>query len=90
MICYGMKRALIALLLTASPAMAQTAQADCACIGKGGTETPLGQVICLTVGGQSFLARCAMSQNVLTWRKVQDGCPAARAATGLSPPIQPL
>lgn len=70
-----MKLMLIALLMLPASAFAQTS--DCACINRNGVEVPLGQVACLTVGGQSFLARCAMSQNVLTWRKLQDGCPAA-------------
>jgi hypothetical protein len=46
----------------------------------------LGQTACLTVGGKMFTARCALSLNVLTWRKVTDGCATAHRA----PPITPV
>lgn len=75
-----MRLAAIAILaLTAAPALADPGTPDCACINRDGSETPLGQIACLTVGGESFLARCAMSQNVLTWRRVQDGCLSSEA-----------
>ena len=69
------------------PALADVAPngsaVDCACINRNGQEVPLGQIACLTVGQTSFLARCAMSQNVLTWRKIGEGCPTARTSPSI-------
>lgn len=42
-----------------------------------GLRVELDEVSCLRVGSEVFLARCDMSLNSPTWRKVQDGCPAA-------------
>ena len=76
------------VFLLAPAAMADVAPngstVDCACINRDGQEVPLGQIACLTVGQTSFLARCAMSQNVLTWRKIGDGCPTARSAPSIT------
>lgn len=82
-----MTRALMVsiLLMTALPATADTATAPCNCIASGGEKVPLGQVACLTVGGRSFLARCAMSLNLLTWRKITDGCPVSALPMSVAP-----
>ena len=73
-----MARDLLSLmLLLAAPVSAQDAGTapPCACLNRDGEKVPLGQVACLTVGGRSFLARCDMSLNLLTWRKLSEGCP---------------
>ncbi|EBA10192.1 hypothetical protein [Sagittula stellata] len=79
--CYAaeMRYALALLLSLPGLALADETPTDCACINRDGSETPLGQIACLSVGGETFLARCAMSQNVLTWRRVQDGCLSSQA-----------
>jgi hypothetical protein len=70
----------------ATPLLADTASIPCACINRDGIEVPLGQVACLTVGGESFLARCDMSLNLLTWRRIQDGCPSSALDRTMSLP----
>ena len=49
---------------------------DCFCTDSDGQRIELGQTTCLTIGSQSFTARCAMSLNNPTWRRVSDGCPS--------------
>ena len=44
------------------------------CTDATGARVELGQVICITAGCQTWMARCDMSVNVPTWRKTQDGC----------------
>ena len=80
----------IALSLAALPVSAEEAKPDCACINRNGQEVPLGEIACLTVGGKSFMARCSMSLNVLTWRRVQDadGCIVSQAPYPFSPAPQ--
>ncbi len=75
------------LLLAAAAVAAESAAAAepevrCACRNRDGSKYTLGQIACLTVGGVSYLARCEMNLNVLTWRKLRDGCPTAQATTG--------
>lgn len=83
---YNMRQLLtLGLLLCAMPAFAEQATSECACINRNGAEVPLGQIACLTVGGKSFMARCSFSQNVLTWRRVQDGCIVAQNPYPFSP-----
>lgn len=41
----------------------------------------LGDIACLQVGSTMFMARCSMSLNVLTWRKVADGCLSSQIST---------
>ncbi|WP_198662728.1 hypothetical protein [Primorskyibacter marinus] len=74
----------LGLILAVMPAFAEQATSDCACINRNGVEVPLGALACLTVGGKSFMARCSFSQNVLTWRRVQDGCIISQAPYPLS------
>ncbi|WP_046118538.1 hypothetical protein [Ensifer aridi] len=52
----------------------------CACRNRDGARYELGQVACIRVGGTSYLARCEMNLNVMTWKKLQDGCPTAEIA----------
>jgi len=44
-------------------------------------------VICLTVDGRMFRARCAMSLNVPTWRELGDGCLSSRLFQSGQPAI---
>jgi len=34
----------------------------------------LGEMTCLQVDGNMFMAQCQMSLNVPMWRKISDGC----------------
>jgi hypothetical protein len=82
-------RAIAAFLLaaaaavTAGNALASPPDRRCACRNRDGLKYELGQTACIRVGGMSYLARCEMNLNVMTWKKLHDGCPTARLdATG--------
>ena len=47
----------------------------------------MGETICLQVDGRMFMARCAMSLNVPTWREVSDGCLSSGLPQSLQPAI---
>ena len=49
---------------------------DCFCTDSTGKRVELGQTTCLQIGSTQFTARCAMSLNNPTWRRVSDGCPS--------------
>ena len=49
---------------------------DCFCTDSQGRRIELGQTTCLQIGSSQMLARCAMSLNNPTWRRIQDGCPS--------------
>lgn len=49
---------------------------DCFCTDSAGRRVEMGMTSCLKIGSQSFLARCDMSLNNPTWRRVDDTCPA--------------
>ena len=49
---------------------------DCFCTDSEGQRIELGSMTCLQIGSQQVLARCAMSLNNPTWRRVQEGCPS--------------
>lgn len=49
---------------------------DCFCTDSTGKRIELGQTTCLQIGSQTFTARCAMSLNNPTWRRVSEGCPS--------------
>lgn len=49
---------------------------DCFCTDSTGKRIEMGQTTCLQIGSQTFTARCAMSLNTPTWRRVADGCPS--------------
>ncbi|MCX8953204.1 hypothetical protein OU790_07135 [Ruegeria sp. NA] len=74
-----MKRVLLALLLTTTPALADYISPDgktrdCYCTDTSGSRIELGEMICLQVDGRMFTAQCQMSLNVPMWREVQEGC----------------
>nr|WP_246298412.1 hypothetical protein [Mesorhizobium erdmanii] len=59
-----------------------TALADQECLANG-KSYQVGQVACLTVAGQSHLARCDMVLNNTSWTKIGDTCPANTMAPHL-------
>ena len=78
------------LVLIAGPAFSQDGAAahrsaefkpmpgvDYYCTDATGARREMGDVICVVAGCQTWLAKCGMSANNPTWRKVQDGCPGA-------------
>lgn len=91
-----MRNVLAALLLFAGPALADgTGKKSFAelypplpgveyfCQDANGTRYDLGQIICISVSCQTWTARCDMSQNNTTWRKISDGCPSVSLMTRL-------
>ena len=74
-----MLRAVILLALTATPALADVKSpsgktVECYCTDTQGLRVSLGETVCLTVNGRSFMAQCDMSLNVPTWRDTGQGC----------------
>jgi hypothetical protein len=57
-------------------ALATPAAADCICRAVGVTVSE-GQTACITTPDGRKLARCEKSQNVSSWRFLQDACPSA-------------
>ena len=74
-----MLRAVILLALMATPAVGDVKTpggktVECYCTDSQGLRVSLGETICLTVNGRSFMAQCDMSLNVPTWRDTEQGC----------------
>ncbi|SFJ54253.1 hypothetical protein [Jannaschia pohangensis] len=72
-----MKSVLFLALLGIFPAatLAQSGRViPCECRDTFGNLHDVGEQVCLTVGGRSFMARCAMAQNVTIWRDTGDTC----------------
>ena len=65
----------IAALAIATPVLAAQ---ECLANGKS---FQVGQVACLTIAGESHLARCEMVLNNTSWTKIHDDCP------GKTPPV---
>lgn len=68
-----------AVLFSASPTRADVRTPsgkviECYCTDRYGQRHELGDIICLTVGGRSYMAKCAMAQNVPIWRDQKRGC----------------
>ncbi|MHC0052689.1 hypothetical protein [Actibacterium sp. D379-3] len=90
---------IIALLLTASPALADVTgpggkTQDCYCTDSSGGRVELEETICLFVDGRAFMARCEMSLNNPMWRPTGDGClssklPQSRQPAGDADPVHP-
>ncbi|WP_371059405.1 hypothetical protein [Rhodosalinus sp. 5P4] len=60
---------------TATPgAPTPSAATDCYCTDSTGGRVELGESICLTVDGRSFIAQCQMSLNNPMWREISEGC----------------
>lgn len=49
---------------------------DCFCTDSQGRRVEMGQTACLRIGSTQFTARCDMSLNNPTWRRVSEGCPS--------------
>ena len=60
---------------------------DCFCTDQSGARIELGEMICLRVDGQMFMAQCQMSLNVPMWRKIQDGCLSASPSHRSDPTV---
>lgn len=73
-----------AVLVVPDWAAAGPPDARCTCRNRDGSKHALGAVVCLSVDGRKFLARCEMVLNVSSWQKVQDGCPVAATAGPLA------
>lgn len=80
-ILLGMTAA-VAALFAADAARAH----NCTCRNRDGSKYELGQIACLRVDGNVYMARCEMNLNVSTWKKLRDGCPTA---AGMSTPLSP-
>ncbi|RWM30114.1 hypothetical protein [Mesorhizobium sp.] len=68
-------------LAFATPAPVLAAQA---CLANG-KSFKVGETACLTVAGESHLARCDMVLNNTSWTKVRDMCPGESQAPKLHP-----
>lgn len=66
-----------AVLIVPAWTAAGPPDARCTCRNRDGSKHALGAVVCLSVDGRKYLARCEMVLNVTSWQKVQDGCPLA-------------
>ncbi|KIT17833.1 hypothetical protein [Jannaschia aquimarina] len=63
--------ALLTLLVLPLPSAAEL---PCQCRSTQGELFDVGSQACLTVDGRSFMALCAMSQNVTIWRDTGSPC----------------
>ena len=69
--------ALFAALMMTAALQARAAAAECTCTNRDGTRFNMGDVACIRVDGQAYMAECALNLNVTSWRKISDGCPVA-------------
>ena len=49
---------------------------DCFCTDSTGKRVDVGRLACLTIGSESFTAKCSKSLNNTIWRRVSEGCPS--------------
>ena len=47
---------------------------ECFCTDREGQRRELGDIICLTVGDRSYMAKCVMALNNPFWRDLRQGC----------------
>ncbi|MFD0916311.1 hypothetical protein ACFQ14_07830 [Pseudahrensia aquimaris] len=47
---------------------------ECYCTDRYGQRRELGEIICITVSGRSYMAKCVMAQNNPFWRDQKRGC----------------
>ena len=64
----------VTLLANVASAGSHVVWPDCYCTDKTGSRVELGQVVCLTVDGRAFMARCEMSLNNPMWRETGNSC----------------
>ncbi|HKL55070.1 MAG: hypothetical protein ACX93P_14750 [Roseovarius sp.] len=85
-------RVVLTLALLGSPALADQTiggkTVDCYCTDSNGSRVEMGEMICLNVGGRSFMAQCQMSLNVPMWREISQGCLSSSLRQRLQPAIQ--
>ncbi|MFO7770190.1 MAG: hypothetical protein R6V38_02355 [Roseovarius gahaiensis] len=60
---------------------------DCYCTDPTGTRVEMGEMICLHVGGRSFMAQCQMSLNVPMWREISAGCLSSSLRERVQPAV---
>lgn len=60
---------------------------DCYCTDRQGSRVEMGEMICLTVGGRSYMAQCQMSLNVPMWREISAGCLSSSLRERLQPAV---
>ncbi len=60
---------------------------DCYCTDSGGERVEMGEMICLHVGGRSFMAQCQMSLNNPMWREISDGCLSSSLRERVQPSV---
>jgi len=88
---YRLQALILGLLMIASPSFSDGADVkwpDCYCTDKSGARLELGDVICMSVGGRDFMARCEMSLNTPMWREISGGCLSSHLRPNLSQPMQ--
>lgn len=82
---------MILLLMLAAPAQADGIYdgiaVDCYCTDSTGGRVELGEMICLHVGGRSFMAQCQMSLNNPMWREISEGCLSSSLRKGFQPTV---
>ena len=92
----------IILLALPLPSLADDASRDVAelyptlpgveyyCTDATGARREIGDVICIAASCQTWVARCEVSLNTPTWRKVGDGCPGVSLTPDLVDPLASL
>ncbi len=59
---------------------------ECFCTDTQGYRHEIGDIICLTVDGRSYMAKCIMAQNVPFWRDQEMGCLSSQVPVPLMTP----
>ena len=75
-------------MTTRPPAAPGFSYPDCYCTNRG-ERVEMGELACIRIGATAYTARCAMSLNNPTWRKVEDGC-APQPGAGLGERLRRL
>ncbi|MEL6947837.1 MAG: hypothetical protein AAFO73_09420 [Pseudomonadota bacterium] len=66
-------------------AQSKTKWPECFCTDRYGKRHELGDIICLTVGGRSYEAKCIMAQNNPFWRDLKRGCMSSHLSPNATP-----
>lgn len=88
---YRLHALILGLLMITSPSFSEGADVqwpDCYCTDKSGARLELGDVICMSVGGRDFMARCEMSLNTPMWREISGACLSSQISPNISQPAQ--
>jgi len=62
---------------------------ECFCTDRYGKRHEIGDIICLTVGGRSYMAKCIMAQNNPFWRDQNRGCLSSSLPSNKQPNMTP-